>query len=510
MVKNIFEEYKNDNIDIFESIYLLEKKSITEEEAKEKGAIYTPKYIVEYMIENLDYDINKKITDPCTGHGIYVFSLLLYVKNKYKMSGNVLLQWFKDKVTCIDINPIVIEEFKNLLEIFFNKENCYNINFDNVLNQDFLTYQEKCDFIIGNPPYVRTKNIDSEYLLFIRNHFKSCKKGNVDLYYSFLEHSNNISSKTIFIVPNSYTHNISAKTLRTEIRKNLNKIIDFKDKMIFSNARTYTSIILLDNKNNEFIKYANDIDKKPILFKNDLLNNDKWYFEELPSGNLYLEKYAKIYGEIATLKNNLFILNELEEENECYIKEIEGKKYLIEKNICVDFYKISKIKTKKDLTTLKKKIIFPYNKEDFKILKESYFYENYPLTFKYLEDMKHILNNRDKGKVDKYDNWFAYGRKQGINHFKSDSEFVLVPKLIHKSTKVHKLTYKELENNFFLGLAGYIVEVFDKEDTQLVIDALNSNEFFHYCSNVGKVWKGNAESAYYGISTKDLKSFSFN
>ena len=67
---------------------------------------------------------------------------------------------------------------------------------------------------------------------------------------------------------------------------------------------------------------------------------------------------------------------------------------------------------------MKEYIIFPYSIKGDKVvlIDEEILKSKYPMTYKYLKDMKEELDKRDKG-VKKLNKWYAYGRTQGLNKY---------------------------------------------------------------------------------------------
>ena len=48
-----------------------------------------------------------------------------------------------------------------------------------------IKLNNKFDYIIGNPPYIGHKNLDSEYKKYILKEYKQVYKGKADLYFCF-------------------------------------------------------------------------------------------------------------------------------------------------------------------------------------------------------------------------------------------------------------------------------------------------------------------------------------
>lgn len=498
MFKSIISKYKNNNITIYEAVSEFDQFR-NKETRKNSGVIYTPKYITEYIINNIDYKLSETILEPSVGHGIFLFSLIEHVEKKYKLTGFELKEWFEKKVYAIDINLENIKDLLLLINIYFEKKGINNIDTSNIYHGDtlFFDFNMKFDCIIGNPPYIRTKNLEESYLKKIRSIYLSTSKGNVDIFYAFIELAQKISNKTSFIVPNSYIINKSATTLRSLILSDIKTIIDFKNTLIFKNVSTYTSIFYMDKSKNNKILYKNNIEDEYIIRDRDKMNNEHWIFRNDNQGNICLKDICNIKSGIATLRDSLYIIenpNKIIINNKTYYKKSYlNQDYLIETDFAIDFYKLTKLDREY-------KIIFPYNSEN-KILNEEFIKTKYPEAYRYLLACKPNLMERDKGKTDKYESWFAYGRKQGLS--KSTRKYsLLIPimRSINMKTKI-------ITNQNFLFLSGFVLECNTLEEAKMIQKTLESDIFFNFIKNYGKPWAGKNE--YFSYSSTLLKSFKF-
>lgn len=151
------ELFKENKIDIFETIKNLDINNYTEEEIKESGIVYTPKYIADYIINNLNIKDEESILEPSVGHGIFIFSLLELKKEKTNLK-----EWFLNKVYGFDIQEKNIEQLKELLIIYFKHLNIElkKEELKNFKVMDTLFDSKKYfDVIFGNPPYLTSKQI---------------------------------------------------------------------------------------------------------------------------------------------------------------------------------------------------------------------------------------------------------------------------------------------------------------------------------------------------------------
>lgn len=205
----------------------------------------------------------------------------------------------------------------------------------------------------------------------------------------------NFNKSLCFIVPNSWINNKSSIYLKNKIiLPKLKELIDFKDKLIFKDARTYTTIINLSNNNDKKYYYKENLNEINII---------KFKIEPVTNCDQLNNKLKLFYSGIATLADKLFIVDKIDNK---FIANYNNKKYEIEENILAYYFKVTKFNSNNEY----KYIIYPYDKNK-KIINENYLSKNFPKTYNYLLEIKDILLSRDKGKTEKYEAWYAYGRK---------------------------------------------------------------------------------------------------
>jgi hypothetical protein len=242
--------------------------------------------------------------------------------------------------------------------------------------------------------------------------------------------------------------------------------------MIFSNADTYTSIFFFDkNCKTEKISYKENLKENKVIINKKELNDNRWSFGYSLKKDIPILKY---HTPIATLLDKAYIDVDLKED-------------------CIPFYKLSKIKSKEDFISREQRILFPYLYPSFKLKEKEDFSEE---TFNYLLTQKDNLLNRDKGKANKYLKWYAYGRKQGLNKFRNDTSFLIIPGMISLDYKFFSISSRLIKKPFLFS-SGFILEIESKYKVNLV-DFFNSSEFKDYLKLNGKVWKG--KNPYYSIN----------
>lgn len=352
-----------------------------DEEIKKRGVVFTPLSIVKFMTSYIDNNKIQKILEPSCGLGYFINNI-----DK------------KHNITCIDINKEYILNCNKK----FKYVKCILKNFINYKTDD------KFDYIIGNPPYIKIQNIDNNDLNIMRKEYPEFINGNTNIYIYFIIKCFNLlndNGKLIFIVPNTWIYSKSFKYFKDFIFKNkyLELLIDFKYKQIFKNVSTYTSIIILTKKNNDFYYYSNDINPKKFIKK---------YYNNIISKKFNLLDIMTPRIGIMTLKDDVFIIKKYNiiDNKINFIKN--NKKYIIEKNSCKKILKVSKNKVYL--------IIYPYD-NNAKII--SNLQKIYPLAYEYLLDYKKDLNNRENGN-NKYKYWYCYGRTQSLKVFKGKRLFI--------------------------------------------------------------------------------------
>lgn len=490
--QKIFEKYLKYELNDYEFINALD--NLQDKDRKADGVVYTPEYIVKKIIELSDPKMNESIIEPSCGHGAFLFELVHYISKKENISGIELKSWFIDKVKGIDISQTTVNELKEMLVCFFDKH--YRVestpeDFINIICGDSLYIPlSECDLAIGNPPYVRARNLEESYLKRIKKDFKYCEKGNIDIYYAFIERYQQLAKRLCFISPNSFLTNISGKNLAYGILEDVSLLIDFKDKIIFTGIRAYTCILELNKeKRSNQMLYSNDLETEfKSVDPSILLTN----FRES-------KKDLTIIAEIATLANSLYTVKK---RNDSYYVLHENKEYPIEKAAIRPFLKITKVKN--NIVNIEDFIIFPYNK-DFKIIPEEDYRNKFPLAYQYLCTIRNKLDIRDKGKVDKYESWYAYGRKQGF--YKGQFKKALsIPKIIGESCLPQLVDVTNISNEYndILITSGFLIPYDESNASDL--DKLLTQEFLNYVRTYGKVWPGKTEP-YYAVSAKNIKQF---
>lgn len=304
-----------------------------------------------------------------------VFSLC---KNKGKTlepsaGPGFLVDFFKSKGKLIDVAIEVDETLKFIT--------------DGITIMNFFDFQSKdlFDTILGNPPYVKYKDIEERFK--IKSTYNS-----LNLYLYFIEkcfyHLNYLGGELVFIIPRDFFLNTRAKSIRNLLWHNgtITDVIDFQEKKLFKDANPYVIIIRYEKGN--FSHLTNYTLGNVTTIKKELLKDDFIRFSSLTNNdNDTLDNYFDIKVGLVSGANKIF---ESEEFGNIEI-------------ICSDF-----LKTKK-----KRKFIFS---EEGNYSKE---------VFDYLKGFKQQLMSRKIKSFNDY-NWFEWGAVRNLKIMKQNGNAIYV------------------------------------------------------------------------------------
>ena len=508
-----------------ETITYLFETLLEEETVVENGVVFTPEYIATFICDGIwkhitNWDKQTKIIDPGCGCGIFLVTAILYIHDKFNLPIDEIIN---EHIYGIDIDENNVRRCKKIISALARKKGVKITDAQiHVLQADSLKSDwcdlfalETFDYVIGNPPYVNTHDMNKETVLFLKKNFKTTRTGVYNIFYAFIEHAMKYLSdngKLSYIVPNNFLTIKSATDLRDYMKKNnyISSILDFGDNMVFKPVRTYNCIIILDRSYNDNLQYyvlpkVENIRGELQRFSYDTMPLDRldkngW---KLVDHNTYkninrIESQFKPIKEfvrtgIATLRDDVYMV---EKENSEYYKHFNGEKYIIDSAIVKTIYKIPDLKKCSNIQEASRSIIFPYIKTNigYEVIAEDMMKEKYSNTYKYLQAVRSELEQRDKGKV-KAATWYAYGRTQGLNKYGR--------KLLFPTFAEHP-KFILLEDESALFCNGYAIFENDYLGLEELRAILNSKIMQYYVTNTSY----SIEGGYYCYQKKYIEKFS--
>lgn len=514
---NLFK--RNFQIKTFEDLITAFEFVISPAEKIVTGAVYTPKVVREFIVSSI-FDEQEAspstICDPACGCGGFLFTAAQksrqHKKTKYKdiFSSYIFgvdLQEYSITRSKILLSLLAILEGEDEKEFFFNLHTGNSLEFDwiSVMN-DF----EGFDCIVGNPPYVCSRNID-DYSKSLLKNWQVSLTGHPDLYIPFFEIGMSLLKPTGrlgFITMNSFFKSLNGRALRDYFNRESYgfRILDFGDQQVFDSRSTYTCICFIDKNKSDAIGYnkigsLDDLSLAGFQYVSydELDDHNGWNFQNVDlitkienTGRPFSEVFKTSSG-IATLKNNVYIFDYVDQDDEYYYLECGNQ---IEKDICKEIVNPNRLIKIDSLNPIKRKIIFPYRYigGSAKVIPEKEFKDLFSFAYSYLYLHKEVLSERDKGQGN-YPEWFAYGRRQALEKYPYK---LLFP---HITPKIPNYILSSDESLLFHNGMALISQ--DKKHLTLAKKIMQSRLFWFYIVNTSKPYG----SGYYSISKNYIKSF---
>ena len=530
--EGLLAQYCRDDVQIvdiksIEEVINVFELAIPKPEKMKNGAVYTPKYIRDYILERVIATQKKPLQDCLAidiacGCGAFLFSLANYLHTHYGQSYRESVRHLYG----VDVSEQSVKRCKILLSLaaLQNGETLddedFHIYQGNSLDFDFavlpgIAENDGFDVVVGNPPYVRAKHIDEQSKSLL-SRWQVARCGNADLYLPFFEIAHSILCKDGvlgFITLNSFFKSVNARRLRSHFRHSATalEIVDFSNQLVFEKTLAYTCIALIDKDGTAGIRYtkaqinANGFIKKPTHFNfipySDLDDYKGWNLNnaEILQNIRKIESIGRPLGEmfqikngIATLANDIYIFRPIREDETYFYLFASGMEFPIEKEICRDIIKPNILHTEEEIPGIIEKVIFPYD-ESNKILVEAVFISKYPKAYKYLSLNKMKLAQRDKGEKT-YEAWYAFGRSQSTSDY---GRKLLFPYMTDHPHFVYT------DNEKMLVYCGYAIFSENEEDLLVLKRILESSVFDYYMQHTAKPYA----TGYYSYAKNYVKDF---
>ncbi len=503
---------------------------ISPAEKEVNGAVYTPKNIRDFIVLESFNNFPLKdwksliIADISCGCGGFFISVAEYIKNHINIKYSEIYKHLYG----VDIEEYSIERTKILLTLYAiqNGEDVEDFTFNlfcgNSLNFDWATIpvynlNNGFDIVIGNPPYVGASKITDESRQYLSK-WSVTKTGKTDLYIPFFQ----IAIECLkeggvlgYITVNNFYRSVNGRAFRRYMSTNKYsfQIIDFGSEQVFRGRSTYTCICFI-NKQKGNVSYCKASSRSLDAIRNDSyccldyknLDNEKgWLLQDdsIAFNIRKIESIGKPIGKIfdikngfATLKNDVFILNVINEDPVFYYSQNKlGETFKIEKGICRDVIKPNTLKSEKEISNKIEKLLFPYSVSNgiVKVMEEDVLKEQYPYAFKYLLHNKYVLSRRDRGKRE-YEQWFAFGRTQALN---ISGYKLLFPYIAEYPYFVIS------EDKDLLFYNGYAIVCDDLQKLKVLQKILRSEVFWYYIKHTSKPYGSN----YFALAKNYVKNF---
>ena len=225
---------------------------------KKDGKIFTPKETADRMLhdilgwDKLKYEngrvywpnIRKHIIDNSCGDGAFLALIVdFYIHNvsvTTRRSKQEIKELLETYIHGIELNPTEYRKCIERLDRIAALDGIKDVKWD-IKNCDALSchdYDGKMDFVIANPPYIRTHDLDCDL-----SDYSFTTEGMKDIYLAFYElgfRMLNETGKMCYITPSSWFTSLAGQKMRDYIieNQNLEYVEDYGHYQLFENATT--------------------------------------------------------------------------------------------------------------------------------------------------------------------------------------------------------------------------------------------------------------------------------
>lgn len=157
--------------------------------SKSGGQVFTPQYMVSTILDFCGYRgeviLQKHIIDNSCGNGAFLVAAVRRYCQAFLARSNDMEQLKKELQTYIhgiEIEDVAYRRCVMNLSFATEQLGLHDVQFD-IRHADALTvtdYNDRMDFVVGNPPYVRVHNLASRYKQV--KQFRFAQGGMTDLY----------------------------------------------------------------------------------------------------------------------------------------------------------------------------------------------------------------------------------------------------------------------------------------------------------------------------------------
>jgi hypothetical protein len=328
----------------------------------------------------------------------------------------------------------------------------WRLEFPEVLDNDgkFVGF----DVVIGNPPYMRVQEIQASQplqKLYYESQYQNAKAA-YDLANIFFELAVNVSGKNSnnsYIFPHKFFNSASSVVFREYLKEGqyIDEIAHFGANMIFDDADTYTCVAQFSKSASpgfNFQRFPFKSDFKELMHDKEsygfityemierasaLYGSNQWIlfddglgfevFEKIYSkSKLFSDAFEGIFVGLQTSKDDLYILEKVDNSDFVLKVPISGKEYCVEPDLFKPFLMGKDVQRYSHLST-NLYVFFPYELKNgsAQVVSLEDIKKRFPKTYTYVSEHESIFKARESGKAGKMQHWHTYIYPKNLNKF---------------------------------------------------------------------------------------------
>lgn len=457
---------------------------------RKDGRIFTPEPIVKHMLYNemwRHHELDQHIIDNSCGDGAFLREIVdhycdVYNCDKENGKGMGLKTILETYIHGIEIDPAEHKKCLENLDAVAKKYGISDVKWD-IQNRDALSchdYDGKMDYVIANPPYIRTHDLECDL-----SDYSFASDGMKDIYLAFYElgfRMLNDNGTMCYITPSSWFTSLAGQKMRDYVMETryLQIVHDFGHVQVFENATTYVSICVFRKAKDPdwlhpyvwYVKGKNGI----TVPYDDMCIDGKFYFgapEQLRRMREIIE-----YGKDTGRQDKVFQVKNGYATNADDVFVVGDTPWPTGGSV---------IPAVKSSTGKMSACIYPYDRKG-KTLSEETLRETSPMEYKWLAAHRERLESRKTGEP-----WYAFGRTQAIGDTYKDKWAV-------RSIIRGPEDMRPVKAIAGVGVYGGLYILTEHPEG---LKALETQDFMNYVRMLGKYKSG----GYYTFSSKELENY---